>query len=148
MILTSSAFKNNESIPRKHTCDGGDINPELLIQYVPEGTESLALIVDDPDAPNGTFVHWLVFNVASKTTSVKEESVPAGSIEGMTSFGKIGYGGPCPPQGKPHRYFFKLYALDVPRLPEFGTLPNKATLEAAMKGHIIESAELIGLYKR
>lgn len=147
MILTSPVFKNNESIPRKYTCDGGDINPELLIQYVPEDTKSLALIVDDPDAPGGTFTHWTVWNINPKTTVIKEESVPPGSTEGTTSFGRVGYGGPCPPPGKPHRYFFKLYALNVASF-QLETSWTKNILEDSMRDHIISQAQLIGLYGR
>ncbi len=146
MILTSPSFENEGNIPNKFTCNGGDFNPELQIQNVPESAKSLALIVDDPDAPSGTFTHWAVWNINPKSSFVKEESIPPASVEGTTSFGRIGYGGPCPPPGKPHRYFFKLYALDV--VIDLKEGANKLELEQAMKNRIIEETELIGIYKR
>ena len=147
MIITSSAFEHNASIPGKFTCTGGDVNPELLIQNVPASAKSLTLIVDDPDASRGTtFTHWLVWNIDPATQVIKEESVPPRSIEGITDFVRIGYGGPCPPSGKPHRYFFKLYALNIVLdLPEGA---SKADLEAEIEKHLIEKAELVGLYAR
>ncbi len=146
MIITSPSFENNGFVPTKFTCDGGDINPELLIQNVPEGTKSLALIVDDPDAPGGTFIHWTVWNIDPKTTRIKEESTPPRAIEGKTSFDNIGYGGPCPPKGHLHKYFFKLYALDnVLNLPAGS---SKNSLESAIYGHILAQDNLIGLYQR
>ena len=108
--LTSSAFKNNEMIPSKYTCQGEDINPELEIKNIPDGTKSLVLIVDDPDAPMGTWVHWVVFNIPNTVEKIKENSMPG--VGGINNFGKLNYGGPCPPSGT-HRYFFKLYALDT-----------------------------------
>ncbi|RJQ28454.1 YbhB/YbcL family Raf kinase inhibitor-like protein [Candidatus Parcubacteria bacterium] len=146
MIITSPAFEDNATIPEKYTCDGGDINPELHIHNVPEDAVSLALVVDDPDAPGGTFTHWTVWNIDPKTTRIKEESVPSNGVEGMTSFGRVGYGGPCPPPGKPHRYYFKLYALkDMLNLPNGTTIKE---FEAEKERHLIEKAELIGLYGR
>lgn len=146
MILTSPAFQNSGSIPQKFTCDGGDINPELQIGNVPGTAKSLALIMDDPDAPAGTWTHWTVWNIDPKTTVIKEESVPPRAVEGMTSFGRIGYGGPCPPPGKPHRYFFKLYALGaILDLPSGTPL---ADLEAEIQKYMVARAELIGLYGR
>lgn len=156
MLLTSPAFKNDEFIPKKYTCDGstspaaggGNVNPELDIQNVPEGTGSLALIMDDPDATGGrTFTHWLVWNIDPKTTTIKEESVPPNSAEGTTDFAKVGYGGPCPPKGSnPHRYFFKLYALDATLGLPAGAGKNE--LEAEISKHLITKTELIGFYKR
>lgn len=153
MILISPAFQDNGLIPQKYTCDGGDINPELRIQYVPRDAKSLALIVDDPDAPGGTFTHWTVWNISPTTTVIKEESVPPGSVEGQTSFGRIGYGGPCPPaspaggpSGKPHRYFFRLFALNA-----WLDLPpgaSRANLEKLIAEHLTLKAELVGLYSR
>ncbi len=145
MQLTSPAFEHEKDIPSQYTCDGQNINPPLKIEAVPENTESLALIIDDPDAPSGTFIHWLVWNIDPKTNKIEENSVPQGAIEGMTNFGETGYGGPCPPSGT-HRYFFKLYALDT----ELDLTPNagKDNLEQAMQGHILDSTELIGLYSR
>lgn len=145
MTLSSFAFKHNELIPKKYTCDGDDISPPLAISGVPAHAKSLALIVDDPDAPAKTWVHWTVWNITPQTTEISENSAPIGAFEGITDFGKPGYGGPCPPSGT-HRYFFKLYALDI-----LLTLPQtarKADLEKAMQGHILDTAELIGLYKR
>ena len=145
MKITSPAFKNNSSIPLLYTCDGKNINPPLLISATPKETKSLALIVDDPDAPVGLWVHWIVWNIPPDAKEIKENSVPEGSIEGMTNFGKSGYGGPCPPSGE-HRYFFKLYALDS----ELNIPPtaDKMALEDAMIGHVLEKTELLGLYSR
>jgi len=145
MKLTSSAFTNHQSIPVKYTCDGKNVNPPLTISDVPENAKSLVLIMDDPDAPMGTWVHWTVWNIDPKTKEISENSLLEGAIEGITSFGKPGYGGPCPPSGT-HRYFFKLYALDTSlSLPKTAT---KAELEKAMTGHIINTEELVGLYSR
>lgn len=145
MKLTSSAFENNQSIPEKYSCDGENINPPLVISEVPENTKSLSLIVDDPDAPAGIWVHWIVINIDPKTTLISENTVPVNSIEGTTSFGKPGYGGPCPPSGT-HRYFFKLYALDTKLTLDQNA--KKEDVEKAMQGHIVGQAELIGLYSR
>lgn len=142
MKLTS-VFENNGNIPKEYTCDGDDISPELNIEDVPENAKSLVLINDDPDAPMGTWVHWLIWNIPVDTKTIGKGSKIG--VEGTTSFGRTGYGGPCPPSGK-HRYFFKLYALDTELdLPESTT---KKELEKAMKGHIIEKTELIGMYSR
>ena len=141
MRLTSSVFEHNQMIPKKYTCQGEDINPPLKIENIPEGTETLALIVDDPDAPVGTWVHWVVFNI-QPTDEIKENSVPGD--QAYNDFKKINYGGPCPPTGT-HRYFFKLYALDI--VIDLQTGMKKQDLEKAMKGHILAEIELIGLYK-
>jgi len=143
--ITSPAFKDNEFIPVKYTCDGEDINPPLLIGNIPPETKSLALINDDPDAPMGTWVHWVVWNISPTTGEIKENSVPEGSRQGINDFGKHDYGGPCPPSGT-HRYFFKLYALD--RLLDLTSNAKKGDLEKAMKGHILAQAQIIGLYRR
>jgi Raf kinase inhibitor-like YbhB/YbcL family protein len=143
--IYSPAFKNNSHIPAKYTCDGQDLNPPLLIENVPSGAKSLALIVDDPDAPVGTWVHWVVWNIPPGSKEIKENSVPQDARQGINDFGKHNYGGPCPPPGT-HRYFFKLYALDT--LLNLGANSTKADLENAMAGHIIEQAQIIGLYKR
>jgi len=145
MKLTSPAFENNQSIPSKYTCDGEDINPPLQISGAPEGTKSLVLIVDDPDAPLGIWDHWLVWNISSSTPGIEENSLPEGSVQGMNSFGKQPYGGPCPPSGT-HHYHFKLYALNT----ELSLDPSskKEDLEEAMKGAILAQTELIGLYQR
>ncbi len=142
MKLTSPAFNHNESIPKKYTCQGEDINPPLNIDGVPDGTKSLALIIDDPDAPMKTWVHWVVFNIPVQN-KIDENSIPG--KQGYNDFRKKGYGGPCPPSGT-HRYFHKLYALDtVLNLNEGIT---KKELELAMQGHILAKTELIGLYKK
>lgn len=145
MKITSPAFKHNGMIPQKFTCDGEDMNPPLAFEGVPPGAKSLALIMDDPDAPRGMWVHWVVWNIDPGTTAVGENTVPAGGKQGMNDFRKHDYGGPCPPSGT-HRYFFKLYALD--RTLDPGQNITKTELEAAMKNHIIGQAEMIGLYKR
>jgi len=145
MQIISSAFEHNQSIPSKYTCDGENVNPPLAISGVPEGTQSLALIMDDPDAPAGTWIHWTVWNIVPQTVEIAENNFPHGVVQGMTSFGKQGYGGPCPPSGT-HRYFFKLYALnDVLALSPDA---DKSQLEASMEGHIIDQVEFIGLYSR
>jgi Raf kinase inhibitor-like YbhB/YbcL family protein len=143
--ISSPAFRHNEHIPAKYTCDGTDVNPALAIENAPAGAKSLALIVDDPDAPAGTWVHWVVWNIGPETREIKEHTVPSGASQGMTDFRKRSYGGPCPPSGT-HRYFFKLYALDT--VLNIGADSTKATVERAMQGHILTKAELIGLYKR
>lgn len=143
--ITSSAFKNKEYIPSKYTCDGMDVSPPLMIDNVPPKARALALIVDDPDAPRGTWVHWVAWNINPGTREIKEQSIPTGAVQGMNDFGNRDYGGPCPPSGT-HRYFFKLYALDTALT--LGPDTTKPALEAAMKGHILDKAELIGLYER
>ncbi len=144
MKITSPAFEHEGKIPSKYTCDGKDISPPLRFEDVPKGAASLALVMDDPDAPMGTFDHWVVWNIPPETRSVEEGREPSG-VQGKTSFGRMGYGGPCPPRGV-HRYFFKLYALDtVLNLPAGS---RKKDLEEAMKGHVIEQAVLMGKYSR
>ncbi len=145
MRIKSSAFQHAERIPLKYTCDGEDINPPLTIEDIPKGTESLVLIVDDPDAPMGVWTHWTLWNIAPKTEEIGEDSVPAGAVEGMTNFKSTGYGGPCPPDGQ-HRYFFKLYALDSEL--ELDSSVDAEELEEAMNKHIIEKAELVGIYEK
>ncbi|MAG12812.1 YbhB/YbcL family Raf kinase inhibitor-like protein [bacterium] len=145
MKITSSAFEHNQIIPEKFTCDGENINPALGFSDIPRETKSLVLTVDDPDAPAGLWVHWTVWNIAPGMTTIAENSVPEGGIEGVTNYGEPGYGGPCPPDGE-HRYFFKLYALDIELdLPKDA---DKNILEEAMIGHVLDKAELIGLYTR
>lgn len=143
MKIESSAFENNGMIPAEYTCDGVNINPQLTIGGIPAGAESLVLIVDDPDAPGGTWVHWTVWNIDPLVTEIPENSIPMGAVEGVTDFGKTGYGGPCPPSGT-HRYFFKLYALDTTL--ELDSSAAVQDINEAMDGHILESAELVGLY--
>lgn len=142
MEIKSPAFQNNEQIPSEYTCDGENISPELEISEIPENTVSLALIMDDPDAPSGTFTHWLAWNIPLKTKIEKGESL---SPSGITGFGKTGYGGPCPPSGT-HRYYFKLYALDTNLDLNDGA--TRQELENAMQGHVIKQGILMGTYKR
>lgn len=144
MKIESPAFKNNELIPSKYTCDGENINPPLIISGVPVDAKSLAIIVDDPDAPAGTWTHWTVWNLKPDLQNILEGAKIDG-IEGITSFKTKGYGGPCPPSGR-HRYFFKLYALDT--ILDLNSNSDKSALERAMAGHILAYAELIGLYSR
>lgn len=148
--LQSSAFDANHEIPTRYTCEGEDISPPLSWEGAPPGTESLALIVDDPDAPDPaaprrTWVHWLVYNLPPTTQSLDASaSLPPGALEGVNDFQKTSYGGPCPPIGR-HRYFFKLYALDE-KLSLMR--PNKAQLVEAMQGHVLAQTELIGTYQK
>ncbi len=142
MKLKSPEFKNNEYMPKKFTCRGENINPALIIDGIPPETKSLALIFDDPDAPMGTWVHWVVFNIPV-ISRIEEDSVPG--KQGINDFGRLNYGGPCPPFGT-HRYFFKVYALDAELNSEEGIAETE--LEKAMTGHILARAELIGLYKK
>ncbi len=144
MELKSPAFEHGGTIPSRHTCDGADVSPTLRISGVPKGAAALALVMDDPDAPGGTFDHWLVWNIPPDTAEVPEGTEPQG-VEGRTGFGQLGYGGPCPPGGT-HRYRFKLYALDQPLDLRAGS--GKAKLEGAMKGHVVAEAVLEGTYER
>lgn len=141
--IESSAFGENEKIPAKFTCDADNINPQLEISGVPQETASLVLIVDDPDAPGGTWVHWTIWNIDPSTTGISENSVPSGAVEGVTDFGVPGYGGPCPPSGT-HRYFFKLFALDTTL--DLDSSATAADIETAIQGHALDSVELVGLY--
>ena len=148
--ITSSAFEDGGLIPAKYTCDGADISPPLQWDAVPEGTKSIALICDDPDAPMGTWVHWVIFGLPSETRELAEnipsdETLPSGAKQGTSDFGRIGYGGPCPPSGT-HRYFFKIYALDTEIDLAAGV--SKRELLKAMEGHILGQGQLIGKYKR
>lgn len=143
--VTSSAFKDGETIPTKYTCDGANISPPLAWSTVPNGTLSLALIADDPDAPVGNWVHWVLYNIPAGQTALSE-GVQNTGVQGTNSFRQTGYGGPCPPKGKPHRYFFKLYALDSP--VNLKSSPSKADLEKAMQGHILAQGQLMGRYGR
>jgi len=145
MKIASSAFENKQMIPQKYTCDGENINPPLQITEVPSNTQSLVLIVDDPDAPSGDWVHWLVWNINPETKLITENESPQGAIQGTNDFGKQNYGGPCPPSGI-HHYQFKIYALDTTlNLPSSS---RKKDLETAMANHILDKDMLIGLYQR
>ncbi|MGB7598150.1 MAG: YbhB/YbcL family Raf kinase inhibitor-like protein [Gallionella sp.] len=154
MKIVSPSFGQNGAIPTRHTCDGTNVSPALEWTGVPAGTKSLALIVDDPDAPdpaapNMTWVHWVLYNIPPETNGlaegIAEKNLPARTLQGVNDWHRNGYGGPCPPAGR-HRYFFKLYALDTV-LPDLKH-PAKAALEKAIRGHVIGQAELIGLYQR
>jgi len=143
LLVKSSAFENNKLIPTKYTCDGANVNPPLTIEGVPEETKTLVLIVDDPDAPMGTFDHWIVWDIPPTTSKIEENTVPG--ADGISSYRKHAYGGPCPPYGT-HRYFFKVYALDVQL--ELSPASKKKDVEKAMQGHILAKGELVGLYRR
>jgi Raf kinase inhibitor-like YbhB/YbcL family protein len=151
LTVSSPAFGQHGEIPKVHTCDGADTPPPLAWRGIPDGTKSLALIVDDPDAPDPkaptrTYVHWVLYDIPPTTTALGPDSrAPAGAREGTNDWKNRGYGGPCPPIGR-HRYFFKLYALDTV-LGELPT-PTKGAVEQAMRGHVLEQAELVGTYER
>jgi len=150
--VTSSVFAEGGLIPAKYTCDGQDISPPLEWEAVPEGTKSIALISDDPDAPMGTWVHWVLFNLPAETRKLEEnippdKTLPNGARQGTTGFERIGYGGPCPPPPSgTHRYFFKIYALDTKL--DLAAGARKRELLKAMEGHILGQGQLIGKYKR
>jgi len=149
--ISSSSFSQGGEIPRKFTCDGADVSPELSWTGAPAGTQSFALIADDPDAPVGTWTHWVLYDLPSQTAALPEgvskvDEVPSGGRQGRNDFRKIGYGGPCPPPGRPHRYFFKLYALD--RMLNLKPGSSKQEVEQAMQNHILGKAELMGKYQR
>lgn len=154
LTLTSADFEAGQLIPSVHTCEGSDSSPALSWSGLPPATKSLALIVDDPDAPDPaapqrTWVHWVLYNIPATASGlaqgVRQHELPIGTLEGSNDWRRTGYGGPCPPIGK-HRYFFKLYALDTV-LPDLGK-PSKGNLEKAMQGHIVAKAELVGLYQK
>lgn len=149
--LKSSSFQPGADIPRKYTCDGNDVSPQLSWSGTPAGTRAFALIADDPDAPAGTWVHWVIYDLPADIKEITEalpatETLTNGAKQGINDFRKVGYGGPCPPAGMPHRYFFKLYALDAPA----GLKPRatKQQLLDAIKNHILGEAELMGRYHR
>ena len=153
LVLTSSAFADHATIPGKFTCDGANVSPALTWNGAPATTHSFALIADDPDAPGGTWVHWVLFNLPGTANALPEnvardETLASlgNAAQGRNDFKKIGYGGPCPPPGKPHRYFFKLYALDITLTLRPGA--TKAQLEDAMRGHTVATAQLVGTYER
>ena len=148
--ITSSVFSEGEMIPTRYTCDGPDVSPDLAWSGIPETAQSLALICDDPDAPMGTWVHWVLFNIPAGASGLAAEISPDASLEdgaqhGTNDFGRLGYGGPCPPGGT-HRYFFKLYALDTRLDLDSGI--KKARLVDAMEGHVLAEAQLMGKYSR
>lgn len=143
--LMSSAFSDGEMIPQKYTCDAENVSPPLFWSDIPEGTESMALIVDDPDAPVGTWVHWVLYDIPADQYSLPEGVIGVGN-EGKNNFGNVGYGGPCPPMGPTHRYFFKIYALATTLGLDAGE--TKENLERAMEGHILAQGHLMGQYQR
>jgi hypothetical protein len=149
--LKTTAFRPGSTIPIKFTCSGANVSPVLAWNNPPPGTQSFVLIVDDPDAPMGTWVHWVVYNLPASARQLPEnvpsgEMLPGGGKQGLTDFRTAGYGGPCPPPGKPHRYFFRLYALDtVLSLP---ALARRRDVDSAMKGHVLAQAELMGTFER
>ena len=150
MQITSVAFKDGEDIPQKYTCDGDDVSPPLEWTSIPEETKTLTIICDDPDAPMGIWIHWVVFNVPGDSSGFPENIPPErelenGTIQGMNDFKKIGYGGPCPPSGT-HRYFFKIYALDTVLDLPFGA--TKSHVMLSMEGHVLDEAHLLGTYRR
>jgi len=151
LTISSSAFTSGGDIPKKFTCDGADVSPELSWSNLPSGTQSLALIADDPDAPAGTWTHWVLFDLPAGATGLPEgvakvDELAGGGRQGRNDFRRIGYGGPCPPSGKSHRYFFKLYALD--RMLQLKPGATKAEVEQAMQGHMLGQAEWMGKYRR
>jgi Raf kinase inhibitor-like YbhB/YbcL family protein len=149
--LKTSTFRPGGDIPKQCTCDGSDVSPALSWSDPPAGTKSFALIVEDPDAPGRTFVHWVVYNLAPSTRQLaervpKSDDLPDGGRQGVNDFPRTGYGGPCPPPGKPHRYFFRLYALDAKL--DLKAQAHKLDVVRAMEGHILAEAELMGRYQR
>lgn len=142
ITITSPAFKNNQSIPDRFTCSGMNISPPLDIENIPQGTQSLALIIDDPDAPGGTWDHWVVWNISPKITSINEGSLPLNSDIGTNSYNKTEYSGPCPPSGT-HHYHFKIFALDT--VLDFSLPGNSNDLRQAMTGHILDQNETVGI---
>ncbi len=146
MLLSSPMFKHEELIPPKYTCDGENISPPLNIENIPEDTLSLALVVYDPDAPSGDWVHWIIWNIPPETTMIQEGEAIPNATQGLTNFGNSGYGGPCPPSGT-HRYIFKLYALKLEKI-DLGEVAKRDQLEQEISGNILDSTELIGMYSR
>ena len=145
MKISSPVFKHNKIIPSKYTCDGEGVNPPLYFMEIPIRTKSLALIISDPDAPVGTWIHWLVWNISPDTKQLVENSIPLGATMGVNSAKSRKYIGPCPPKGR-HRYFFKIYALDVKLRLASGA--NADDFERAIMGHVLDEAEIVGVYRR
>jgi Raf kinase inhibitor-like YbhB/YbcL family protein len=148
--ISTSAFRNSSPIPKKFTCDGPDVSPPLSWTDPPPKTKSFALVTDDPDAPSGLWVHWVLYDLPADTRKLPEgvardPRLPNGALQGRNDFGKTGYNGPCPPRGSAHRYFFKLYALDSPTGLKAGA--TKAELERVMSGHILAQAQLVGVFQ-
>jgi Raf kinase inhibitor-like YbhB/YbcL family protein len=151
IVLTTAAFQPGADIPRKYTCDAEDVSPPLRWTNAPAATKSFALIADDPDAPGGTWVHWVIYDLPADTKELPEavaktEALPSGAKQGVNDFRKLGYNGPCPPPGSAHRYYFRLYALDAPS--DLKAQATKLQVLEAIKGHALGAAELMGRYKR
>ena len=146
LTISSSAFRHGETIPAKYTCAGQNVSPPLQWSGAPAGTECFALIVDDPDAPGGTFNHWVLFNIPGGTLRLEEGASPEGTLQGMTSYGETGWGGPCPPKGPAHHYHFILFALDKVLALKAGASKQRVLEE--VNGHMLERAETVGLYQR
>jgi Raf kinase inhibitor-like YbhB/YbcL family protein len=149
--ISSDVFENGSMLSSEYTCDGSDVSPGLSWDIIPAGTQSIALIADDPDAPGKTWVHWVIYNIPANSSGLpaavpKNKTLDDGSLQGTNDLGMIGYNGPCPPPGKPHRYFFKVYALDITLGIKSGA--TKSRLEAAMSGHILAQGEIVGKYGR
>ena len=149
--LHTKAFAEGGEIPAQFTCSGADVSPALTWDGTPQNTQAFVLIVHDPDAPSGDFTHWIIYDIPAKTTSLSEgvaktAELPDGARHGRNGFGRVGYGGPCPPPGKPHRYFFKMYALDAKLGLDAGA--SRGQVEQAMKGHVLAEAEVMGTYRR
>jgi Raf kinase inhibitor-like YbhB/YbcL family protein len=142
LTVTSPAFQANQTIPEKYSCNNENINPPISIEGIPQGTKSLALIIDDPDAPSGTFDHWIAWNISPSQNKIAEHTAPG--VEGLNGMGEHGYTGPCPPPGKPHHYSFRVYAVDMEL--GLGANSHKNDLENALKGHVLAEGKLIGLY--
>jgi Raf kinase inhibitor-like YbhB/YbcL family protein len=149
--ITSTAFSEGQPVPAKYSCEGSDISPPLAWTNAPANTKSFALIADDPDAPMGTWVHWVLYDLPPSTNALPEDVaktqyIAGNAKQGLNSWPRLGYGGPCPPPGKPHRYFFKLYALD--RMLDLKPGLTKKDVEAAMEGHVLAEGQLMGTYQR
>ncbi|SRR5579871_1498227 len=150
MEIGTSAFAPGAPIPEKYTCSGDDVSPPLTISGVPSSARALALIVEDPDAPSGTFVHWVAYNMAPQTGSIPAgvkpgDPMPGGGTQGRNDFGRAGYGGPCPPPGAPHHYHFRLFALNDRIAPQSD---SGSAVEQSMQGHVVASAETVGIFSR
>jgi Raf kinase inhibitor-like YbhB/YbcL family protein len=150
MEIRTGAFAPGAAIPDKYTCNGENLSPALVISGVPPSAQTLVLVVDDPDAPAGTFVHWVVYNMPAQTGRIDAgvqpgESMPGGGVQGRNGFGNLGYGGPCPPPGPPHHYHFRLFALNSQIAPQPAIGP---AVEQAMQGHVVASAEMVGTFER
>ena len=151
MELRAAAFMAGSDMPVEFTCDGSDTSPALSWTTPPEGTQSFAVVMDDPDAPRGTFTHWVLYNIPASARGLPEgvapeRALPSGARQGRNDFGRIGYGGPCPPPGRPHRYYFRLYALDTQLGTKAGA--TRAQVDEAMRGHMLAAAELTARYRR